>query len=796
MSSRLARAGVVGAMAAGAVVAITSIGAPGGAQAVATTAIEHPGFDFAPAVSDDGQTVVFVSTVESSGETSSLVLHDRGPTDTDGSVLPATTTAIADTLGAVNATISGDGCIIVWAIPAVIEEAAPDPDPDPEPAPPVDDGEPPAEETPADEDPADETAPPEETVPEPVVAAPARLVALDRCADPAGQPDGIRVDVPVGAGDLAFGPPAASVDGSVIAVSNGNDVVVFSGTPQTGYVETTRVDGDDTDDAAHLVGERVDVSDDGSVVVFSGGTDLADTSLMTVFAYVADGAASATTPVLAGATAPTISGDGATVAASTGATGTSVAVVDRTASPLVAVDLGEGGRPSISADGNHVVFEEGAGLVVVSRTGTGADAFATTQRTPLSTTVAPTRSGPVIDRFGTTVVSDFPVEPSSENTDVSVTVVDADASFDAALFDLGTGDVGDTLSTTVTFSNQGPASVGVVSLEVDGSFTITDDRCGAVIRPGTTCELDIAFTIERLEDAFGTVSLSPASFGASVFTAEVTALGVAAPLPTTTAPPTTPATTTTTTAPTTTGGTTTGGTTTGSTAGGSSSSATTTTTTTLVPGAGVVASPTTFDFAPTIVDAGRRTGLVEIVNNGTSAATIVGVRLDPAEAGPFQIVETTCAGETLAVGERCTVTLSFAPTETGTQSVSLIASIDGGADITVAVNGTGASAPTLDIVPGVATIGQVVTLSGSGFPTGITVELTWASTVTEVVVDDAGTFNVPVVVMSHTATGPASASVEGQTDMFATAAGTLIVTDTTGRSGPLPLDGVGVNIGR
>ncbi len=206
--------------------------------------------------------------------------------------------------------------------------------------------------------------------------------------------------------------------------------------------------------------------------------------------------------------------------------------------------------------------------------------------------------------------------------------------------------------------------------------------------------------------------------------------------------------------------------------------------------------PAAFEFAPTIIDAGRRTGLVEIVNNGSGAATIVGVRLDPAEAGPFQIVETTCASESVAAGERCSVMLSFAPTTTGAQGVSLIASIAGGTDIAVAVTGIGAPAPTAIVNPGVATVGQVVTLSGAGFPTGITVDVTWAATVTQVVVDEAGTFNLPVVVMSHTRSGPAVASVAGQADLFGTATGTMLVTATSDRSSPSVLDGIGINVGR
>ncbi len=72
-------------------------------------------------------------------------------------------------------------------------------------------------------------------------------------------------------------------------------------------------------------------------------------------------------------------------------------------------------------------------------------------------------------------------------------------------------------------------------------------------------------------------------------------------------------------------------------------------------------SPTSFEFAPTIVDAGRRTGLVEIVNTTPTAVTVVGVRLDPADATGFEIVETDCAGEAVPANGRCSVTIAFAP---------------------------------------------------------------------------------------------------------------------------------------
>lgn len=770
-----ARVGIVGTMAVGAVVAVTSFGAPGGAQSDATTEIAHPGFDFAPAISDDGRTIVFASSPTADGSMSSIHLHDRGATDADGNALPATTTLLSDSLGATNPAISGNGCIVTWSVPPVAPQTPVggeiDGGPQAQPA------------TSTDSDPAAPSEPVDA-----LQATDARVVVLDRCTDPSPDRDEGRVDLPLGDDDVSFGRAVPSVDGSVIAVSNGTDVVRFALDADGAYRETHRFDGSDDPNTDHLVADGVDVSDDGSVVVFAGGPDLSDVSSTTVFTHVTEDDEATTTAVLSAATTPSVSGDGTLVLASTGSQSASVKLVDRTTIPLAPVDLGPGRRPTISADGNHVVFEDDAELVVVSRTGGGDQPYATTQRTPLSSTVAPTRSGPVVDRLGRTVASDLTVgDPSPPidiaDTDIAVTDIGADASFDAALFDLGGGAVGAVLTSKITFSNRGPASIGVERIAVGPPFTITADRCGPVVRPGARCEVDVSLTVEIVGETLGEVTLVSTSFGDPAFVTEVRALGEATPV---TIPPTSPPRTSPprTSPPRTIPR--------GSSTGGSG----TTTTTTEASGAGVTASPAAFDFAPTIIDAGRRTGLVEIVNQGSGAVTVSEVRLEPAGAGPFEIVETTCTGESVAVGSRCGITLAFAPTAVGAQNVTVIASLASGADITAIVSGTGAPAPTLEVNPGVATIGQVVTLSGSGFPTGITVEVTWASSVHQVVVDDAGTFNLPVVVMAYTSTGPVEVSVAGQTDLFAAVTGSLLVTDTSDRSRPAVIRGIGPSIGR
>ena len=798
MKLRSARTGVVGALAVAAVVTVSSFGAPGDARADATQSIANPGTDSAPAVSHDGRKIVFVTQPAMPESVSGLVLHDRGLPGADQAAVPSTE-PISGSDGAARPGISGDGCIVVWSVPAVNASVEPTAEAGGAGDPGVG----------AADDPVD-SGDGVAAAGELLQSVPARLVAVSRCGAPAVPPTDLLQLADVAG---SFGTPAVSVDGAVVVVSTGTDIVRFERTAAGNYVETSRFDGPAIDLIDRVTEAQVGLSDDGSVTVFAAGVAGEPTDVFVDVVTTGVG----TVTKLAGGAHPSVSGDGGIVAF---LSGTTVNVIDRTATPLVPVSLGPGRRPVISADGNHVVIEGSGLLSVVSRTGQGTKAFDTRMVSQLATAIAPTSTGPVIDRLGTTVVSDLVPGPNAA-TDIAVTSLVADAGFDSDIFDLGEGLPGVTLTTTVSFSNGGPASVGVADLGVDGSFVIADDRCGAVIRPGTTCEVDVSFVTEAgFFDAFGVVTLTPTNVGIGPFTTDVSAFEKipVVEIPTTTTPNSTGGSTTgstsssssggsstggttrggTTRGGTSTGGTTRGSTTRGSTTGGSTTGSTpaTSTTTTVAPGAGVSASPATFDFAPTIIDAGRRTGLVEIVNNGSTPIGVVGVRLEPADSGTFEIVETACVGEPVAVAARCGVTLEFSPTEVGAQNVALIATLDGGVDITVPVTGTGAPAPVIAVVPGVATVGQVVTLSGSGFPTGITVEVTWRSSVLSVAIGDAGTFDLPVVVLPNTPKGPVSVSVEGQVDLFGTVTATMLVTATSNRSGPSVIDGIGVNVGR
>ena len=794
------RLGAVGALALGGFLVVDSFGASSGAQSAPPVTIPYVGTDVAPDLSDDGNIVVFSSS-DLDG-VSTIVVHDR---------VTGTTTLIPGSIGGEHPTVSADGCTVGWTVAAVSDNQQVDPDPVP--APPtgsttttttsttttttttevvVPDADP---DRVADVEPASFQA----------VGTDAALFVIDRC-----DTDAIATALVPGSPVAEFGPPALSADGAVVVASIGTEVLRFDRAID-GYALTASL-VPPVEEPPLAVGADVDVSDDGSTVVFAAGPDLDAPIGFTVFRVDRVDAVDTVSLVATAAHDPSLSGDGSIVAYTALVTAPASSTVTIRENQLAPVALGSGVRPMISRDGNHVVHETADSLQLTSWTGGGPGAFAETDTLALTGPVVPTASGPAIDRFGRTVASDsIPVVDAGVDAeaDIMLNTFTADAGFDSATYRLGSGDIGDELGTTVTFTNDGPASLGVASVAVDGTFVIGDETCSPVVRPGSTCTIDVGFTVEFLEEAFGTVSLVPllGVIDPVPFTTEVRASGQAPPVetPTTTTPGSTTGGTTTggtTTGGSTTGGSTTGGTRTTSTTGGTRTTSTTggrtttaTTTTTVAPGS-VVFSPTSFDFAPTIIEAGRRTGLVEIVNTTPDAATVVEVRLDPADTTAFEIVEAGCAGDAVPASGRCSVTVAFAPTTTGEQSVQLIASLDSGTEISATLGGVGAAPPTLTVFPGVARTGQVVTLRGAGFPTGLAVELTWSGTTSEVAVDDTGGFAIPVVVLPHTPSGPASASVDGQTDQFGDVTATVLVTTTTNRPQPGILDGVGPNISR
>jgi len=207
------------------------------------------------------------------------------------------------------------------------------------------------------------------------------------------------------------------------------------------------------------------------------------------------------------------------------------------------------------------------------------------------------------------------------------------------------------------------------------------------------------------------------------------------------------------------------------------------------PGADLTAfaSPTT--FAPTVVDAGRRTQPVTLTNATDRAVQVTTVSIDLPDV--FVIAADGCTGMSLTPGASCVVDVQFAPITVGSTFAAVVFELSDGTVVTAALDGEGAPGPTLDVVPAVAGAGQTVTVFGVGFPAGSTVEFSQpgTSTAEPIVVDANGTFAHVVVVLPNTLTGPAVLGVRGQPDAFDDVAAELLVSSRGATSADAALRG-------
>ena len=151
--------------------------------------------------------------------------------------------------------------------------------------------------------------------------------------------------------------------------------------------------------------------------------------------------------------------------------------------------------------------------------------------------------------------------------------------------------------------------------------------------------------------------------------------------------------------------------------------------------------PGTVVFEPTVVAAGRRTATVSLSNPAARTATVVASRVDAAGGGAFSLIADNCTGQSLATGASCTVDVQFAPLVVGAANGVLTFDLADGTAASAALVGDGSAEPTLDVVPGVAAPGQVVTVFGAGFPAGALVEFSRSGVadVDQLTVDPDGT---------------------------------------------------------
>jgi hypothetical protein len=199
--------------------------------------------------------------------------------------------------------------------------------------------------------------------------------------------------------------------------------------------------------------------------------------------------------------------------------------------------------------------------------------------------------------------------------------------------------------------------------------------------------------------------------------------------------------------------------------------------------------PAAFEFAPTIINAGRRTASVDLLNSTVGTVSVTSIAIDVAGTTDFAAEPAGCL--TLAPGERCVVVLTFAPTVTGELTANVVATFSDGTTTTAALRGVGAPEPTVSVQPGVASSGQVVTIFGSGFPAGASIDLDWhdGQVRSVVVIDDLGGFAEPLVILPNTTSGPAEVFIAGQVDLFGDVTTTVLVSGSSSRGNTAVLGG-------
>ena len=111
--------------------------------------------------------------------------------------------------------------------------------------------------------------------------------------------------------------------------------------------------------------------------------------------------------------------------------------------------------------------------------------------------------------------------------------------------------------------------------------------------------------------------------------------------------------------------------------------------------AGVVSlTPASIDFGQVQVGTTSAPLPVQAGNSGATAIPINSIAVTP----PFAIASNTCGTVSLAANSSCQVLVEFAPTQPGAPAGTLTFT-DGAGTQTVALNGTGAAAPTDTLAP-------------------------------------------------------------------------------------------------
>ncbi|MBV9445488.1 MAG: choice-of-anchor D domain-containing protein [Streptosporangiaceae bacterium] len=166
-------------------------------------------------------------------------------------------------------------------------------------------------------------------------------------------------------------------------------------------------------------------------------------------------------------------------------------------------------------------------------------------------------------------------------------------------------------------------------------------------------------------------------------------------------------------------------------------------------------SPAHAGFGAVLMGSGTRAIAVTVTDSGPGPGTVTGVRT----TGPFLVTGNRCTGMVLYAGGHCAVTVTFTPSAPSRAGGMLTVTTqdDGEPPVSAAVPVTASvPAPAVTATPGVASSGNTVLASGTGFPPGQRVTLTWRPGLGSAVAaaSGSGTFEAYLVIFPDDAAGP------------------------------------------
>jgi hypothetical protein len=160
--------------------------------------------------------------------------------------------------------------------------------------------------------------------------------------------------------------------------------------------------------------------------------------------------------------------------------------------------------------------------------------------------------------------------------------------------------------------------------------------------------------------------------------------------------------------------------------------------------------PVSANFGNAVVGTALPAKNFVVTNPGQSAVVVTSVGLGGTGADQFTVASNGCSGS-LAAKASCTIQVAATVTRDGAQTATLDVLGAGGAAAHATLRIGGEFTPTLKMVPGVVSPGEVTTAIGEGFPPGVDVQLEFNGEAPFVTVPTQadGTFRYSLLLVPH-----------------------------------------------